>query len=50
MKKLCPLLSVAAFSLLLTSCFDSKVPRPRPTQGQTGRPVDRSVAIPGRGR
>lgn len=38
MKKLCPLLSVAALSLLLTSCFDTKNPLSDP---QKSKPDDR---------
>ncbi|MHB0955021.1 MAG: hypothetical protein ACYC0X_01445 [Pirellulaceae bacterium] len=42
MKKLCPLLLVAAFTLLLTSCFDSKVPLSEP---QNSKPDDRLTGV-----
>ena len=35
MKKVCPLLVVAAFSLLLTSCFDTKNPLSDPQKSQS---------------
>ena len=42
MKKACPLLLVAAFSLLLTSCFDTKYPLSDP---QKSKPDDRLAGV-----
>ena len=42
MKKACPLLFVAAFSLLLTSCFDTKNPLSDP---QKSKPDDRLAGV-----